>query len=137
MKKFLAILLACVMVLSITVCSATAETTPAKKYTIGFSPYTLTNEYFTAVLNGVKAACDKLGCDMVYFDPQNDPTAQASQIDDMIASGINALIYIPYDSAGARTVLQTCRDKGVKVVNIDNVIQKDDYDLVDAIIAWV
>lgn len=135
MKKFLAILLACVMVLSITVCSATAETTTAKKYTIGFSPYTLTNEYFTAVLNGVKAACDKLGCDMIYFDPQNDPTAQASQIDDMIASGINALIYIPYDSAGARTVLQTCRDKGVKVINIDNVIQKDDYDLVDAIIA--
>jgi ribose transport system substrate-binding protein len=133
MKKFLAILLVCAMVLALPVVSASAET--QKKYTIGFSPYTLTNEYFTAVLNGVKTACDELGCDMLYFDPQNDPTAQASQIDDMIASGINALVYIPYDSAGARTVLQTCRDKGVKVINIDNVIGKDDYDLVDSIIA--
>lgn len=129
MKKFWAILLACMMVLSMTAVAG------AEGYTIGFSPYTLTNEYFTAVLNGVKTACEETGNQMIYFDPQNDPTAQASQIDDMIASGINALVYIPYDSAGARTVLQTCREKGVKVINIDNVIQKDDYDLVDAIIA--
>lgn len=132
MKRYLAILLACMMVLSLSSVAASAET---EKYTIGFSPYTLTNEYFTAVQNGVQIACDELGYELISFDPQNDPTAQASQIDDMIASGINALVYIPYDSAGARTVLQTCRDKGVKVVNIDNVIGEDDYDLVDAIIA--
>jgi ABC-type sugar transport system substrate-binding protein len=72
---------------------------------------------------------------LIYFDPQNDPTQQASQIDDMIASGIDALIYIPYDSAGAQTVLQTCKDAGVKVINIDNVITEDDYELVDGIIA--
>ena len=53
----------------------------------------------------------------------------------MIASGIDALIYIPYDSAGAQTVLQTCKDAGVKVINIDNVITEDDYELVDGIIA--
>lgn len=53
----------------------------------------------------------------------------------MIAAGIDALIYIPYDSAGAHTVLQTCKDAGVKVINIDNVITEDDYDLVDGIIA--
>ncbi|WP_368378762.1 substrate-binding domain-containing protein, partial [[Clostridium] symbiosum] len=41
----------------------------------------------------------------------------------------------PYDSAGAQTVLQTCKDAGVKVINVDNVIQEEDYDLVDGIIA--
>ena len=95
-------------------------------YTIGFSPYTLTNEYFTAVQTGVQTACDELGCEMISFDPQNDPTKQASQIEDMIASGIDALVYIPYDSAGAHTVLQTCRDAGVKVINVDNA-QLADY----------
>lgn len=104
-------------------------------YTIGFSPYTLTNEYFTAVLAGVQKASDELGCELIYFDPQNDPTKQASQIDDMIASGIDALVYIPYDSAGAQTVLQACRDKGVKVINVDNVIKEEDYSLVHGIIA--
>lgn len=104
-------------------------------YTIGYSPYTLKNEYFTAVLNGVQTACDELGCELIYFDPQNDPTKQASQIDDMIASGIDALIYLPYDAGGARTVLQTCRDAGVKVINIDTVVTEADYDLVDGILA--
>ena len=147
MKKFLSVILAGIMVLSVAACSSTATTEETEEggeettaegdgtYTIGFSPYTLTNEYFTAVLDGVQTACDELGCELIYFDPQNDPTQQASQIDDMIAAGIDALVYIPYDSAGAHTVLQTCKDAGVKVINIDNVITEDDYDLVDAIIA--
>ncbi len=131
MKKTLSIILA-LAILSIAVTGVFAQ---GENYTIGFSPYTLTNEYFTAVQNGVETACKEIGCEVISFDPQNDPTAQSTQIDDMIASGIDALVYIPYDSAGARTVLQTCRDAGVKVINIDNVIQEADYDLVDGIIA--
>lgn len=118
-----------------TAAEQTKSGTKGAGYTIGFSPYTLTNEYFTAVLNGVQTACKDLDCQLIYFDPQNDPTKQASQIDDMIASGIKALVYIPYDSAGAQTVLQSCKAAGVKVINIDNVVQKDDESLVDGIIA--
>lgn len=164
MKKVLAIGLVGVMMVSMTACggdSSEESAAPAEEaapadaaeeaaeavenavgdgakeggYMIGYSPYTLKNEYFTAVLNGVQTACDELGCELVYFDPQNDPTKQASQIDDMIASGIDALIYLPYDAGGARTVLQTCRDAGVKVINIDNVVTEADYDLVDGILA--
>lgn len=160
MKKLLSVILAGAMALSMTACqsskpaettAAPAETTKAEVaeavteavsekakeggYTIGFSPYTLTNEYFTAVLSGVQKACEELGCELIYFDPQNDPTKQASQIDDMIASGIDALVYIPYDSAGAQTVLQACKDKDIKVINVDNVIKEEDYGLVDGIVA--
>lgn len=102
----------------------TVGTEGGSGYTIGFSPYTLTNEYFTAVLNGCQTACDELGCELIYYDPQNDPTKQADQINDMIAAGIDALVYIPYDSAGAQTVLQACKDAGVKVINIDNVVAR-------------
>ncbi len=106
-----------------------------KTYTIGFEPYTLTNEYFTAVLNGVQIACEETGCELIYYDPQSDPTKQASQVDDMIAAGIDAIIYLPYDSASCRTVLQNLKDNDVTVVNIDTVVEEGDYDLVDAIIA--
>lgn len=139
-KKFIAALLTGAMALSMVAGAATVMADDAKedsgeKYTIGFSPYTLTNEYFTAVLDGVQQACDETGSELLYFDPQNDPTQQASQIDDMIASGIDALVYIPYDSAGAKTVLENCKKADVKVINVDNVITEDDYDLVDGIIA--
>lgn len=163
MKKILCLLLVCAMALSLIGCGSSskdeekkgtdnpagdkktedkADNTDKKddadkedSITIGFSPYTLTNEYFSAVLNGVQTACDELGYELIYFDPQNDPTKQATQIDDMIASGIDALVYIPYDSTGAHTVLETCREAGVKVINIDAVVTEDDYDLVDSIIA--
>lgn len=138
-KKIITALLASAMVVSMVSTNVVMaeETTESsgESYTIGFSPYTLTNEYFTAVLDGVQKACDETGSELIYFDPQNDPTQQASQIDDMIASGIDALVYIPYDSAGANTVLQTCKDNDVKVINVDNVITEEDYDLVDGIIA--
>lgn len=86
MKKFLSVILAGIMVLSVAACSSTTTTEETEEggeettaegdgtYTIGFSPYTLTNEYFTAVLDGVQKACDELGCELIYFDPQNDPT---------------------------------------------------------------
>lgn len=161
MKKILSLLLVCVLALSLIGCGGSKKDEKGsenqgggkktesiqndtskddnkgkdEKITIGFSPYTLTNEYFTAVLNGIQTACDELGFELIYFDPQNDPVKQATQIDDMIARGIDALIYIPYDSSGARTVLEACRDAGVKVINIDAPVTEDDYDLVDSIIA--
>ena len=131
MRKAASIMLAVAMVLGLTACSgggeaatattqaAATEGTTAKAaadavteavgseasaegYTIGFSPYTLTNEYFVAVLDGVQRACEELGCELIYFDAQNDPTQQATQIDDMIASGIDALVYIPYEDVYKR-----------------------------------
>jgi ribose transport system substrate-binding protein len=105
------------------------------KIKIGFSPYTLKNEYFTAVQKGVERACNEFGFELITQDPQSSETTQATQIENMIAQGIKALVYIPQNSKGARSVLQYCRDNGVKVINIDNVVIKDDHDLVDAIIA--
>ena len=131
MKK---ILTAAIFAAALTVAAgitAMAEET----YTIGFEPYTLTNEYFTAVLNGVQIACEETGCELIYYDPQSDPTKQASQVSDMIAAGIDAIIYLPYDSASCRTTLQELKDNDVVVINIDTVVEEGDYDLVDAIIA--
>jgi len=155
MKKFLSVLLAMTMVLSLAACGGSKtetttdtpaqeaeETTTAAETTasgdtikIGFSPYTLANEYFSAVEAGVKEACDELGYEMISNDPQSDSTVQAKQIDDMIAQGISGLVYIPNDSKNCRAVLQACKDAGVFVINVDNVITEDDYDVVDGIIA--
>ena len=149
MKKFLSSILALAMILTFTACSGSTNSTGSSKadsaakssgsdsndVTIGFSPYTLTNEYFTAVLKGVQAGCKKEGYKLLYYDPQNNATTQTTQIEDMISRGIKTLIYIPLDSSGARTICQECKKAGVKVINIDNVVQKNDYDVVNAIIA--
>ncbi len=156
MKQMISMLVVCAMVFAMVGCGSDEDTSSADTTTdtseevaeetvveeesgeaikIGFSPYTLTNEYFSAVEAGVQAACDELGWEMISNDPQSDSTVQAQQIDDMIAQGITGLIYIPNDSQNVISVLQACQDAGVYVINVDNVIQEDDYDLVSAIIA--
>lgn len=150
-KKILSMLLAAAMVLSMVGCGSSGdekkeEDTPKteteekdkggdEKIKIGYSPYTMTNEYFSAILDGLQSKCDELGMELIYYDPQNDPTTQSKQIDDMISMGIEALVYIPYDFSGARNVCQTLKDAGVYVVNADAVVAEDDYDVVDAIVA--
>lgn len=131
MKRLLGILLLLALALGMYP-TALAE---AEEIVIGFSPPTLTNEYFSAVKGAIDETCEKLGIKMISYDPQGDATVQAMQIDDMISMGIQALVYIPVDSAGGRTVMQSCKDAGVYVVNIDNVVIEEDYDLCDAIIA--
>lgn len=131
MKRILSIVLVLAMALAVCATASSEE----KKYTIGFEPYTLTNEYFSAVQDGFMRACAKYGVEPIALDPQNDPTTQASQIDDMIARGVDAIVYLPYDSSSCRTVLQTMRDNNVICINIDTVVEEGDYDLVNAIIS--
>ncbi len=102
---------------------------------IGYSPMTLVNEYFSAVEDAIQEVCDENGATLITYDPQMDATKQATQIEDMISMGIQALVYIPVDSAGGRTIMQECKDAGIYVVNIDNLVIEDDSDVVDCKIA--
>lgn len=96
---------------------------------------TMVNPYFSAVGSAIEEVVAENGAELVKFDPQMDASVQAAQIDDMISMGIKALLFIPVDSAGSRNIMQACKDAGVYVVNIDNVVNENDYDVVDAIVA--
>lgn len=124
------------MAIMVTMCmNATAEEEKKDGLVIGFSPMTQVNEYFSAVEGAIQEVCDENGATLITYDPQMDATKQATQIEDMISMGIQALIYIPVDSAGSRTIMQECQDAGVHVVNVDNLVIKEDYDVVDCVIA--
>lgn len=113
----------------------TAESGTEEKVLIGYSPMTMVNPYFSAVGSAIEEVVAEHGAELVKFDPQMDASVQAAQIDDMISMGIKALLFIPVDSAGSRNIMQACKDAGVYVVNIDNVVNENDYDVVDAIVA--
>lgn len=121
--------------MALTLAAGMSMTVGAEEMVIGFSPMTLVNEYFSAVEGAIQEVCEENDVKLITYDPQGDATKQATQIEDMISMGIQALVYIPVDSAGGRTIMQACQDAGVKVVNIDNLIIEDDYDVVDSMIA--
>lgn len=113
----------------------TAVSAEEEAIKIGYSPYTLTNEYFSAIQQGLQEKCDELGMELITYDPQNDATTQAQQIEDMITQGVQAVVYLPVDFRGARSVAENCQENGVYVVNADAIVEEEDYDVVDAIVA--
>ena len=157
-KKFLAIVmsLSMVMGLALTGCaSTTAATTAAattaaattvadasaavttasgdKTYTIGYAPTTMNNAFWLALLDGVKEVASANGVEIVTIDPQNDQSKMNDQIGDLIASGIDALLVAPMDSAGIKPALEACKAVGIPVINFDTPVV--DKDLVASIIA--
>lgn len=102
--------------------------------TIGFSPITMNNPYWQAVLEGIQSAADKSGkkISIQQTDPQNDQTKQNDQIGDLIASQVDAIIMSPYDSTGIQPALQAAADANIPVINVDQAVT--DTSLVKTII---
>jgi ribose transport system substrate-binding protein len=101
--------------------------------TIGYAPTTMNNPFWLAVLDGVKSVLEPQGVRIVTIDPQNDQSRMNDQINDLLVSGIDALLVAPFDSTGVRPALLACNEKGVPVINFDTPVV--DKNLVKSIIA--
>lgn len=56
---------------------------------------------------------------MITVDAKGDAATQVSQIQDLIAQNIDALIYIPAGATAAAVPVKAARAAGIPVVNID------------------
>jgi ribose transport system substrate-binding protein len=101
--------------------------------TIGYAPTTMNNPFWLAVLDGVKSVLEPQGVKFVTIDPQNDQSRMNDQINDLLVSGIDALLVAPFDSTGVRPALLACNEKGVPVINFDTPVVNTD--LVKSIVA--
>jgi ribose transport system substrate-binding protein len=110
-----------------------AEKKSTNKIVIGYAPTTMNNPYWLAVLKGVKAVLDPKGIEIVTIDPQNDQSKMNDQINDLLISGVNAILIAPLDSTGVKPALEACANKKVPVVNFDTPVT--DVNLVATIIA--
>lgn len=148
MKKVIAMLLTLTMAVGLTACggskapeknetkqeapaeaeepSETEESTgneAAGSYKIGFSVKTLTNEPFQAfIADMIQTKVEESGCEFVLAttDSAEDVAQQVSQIEDMLVSGIDALIVNPLDSSAIIPALEKCKDAGVPVIMVDS-----------------
>ena len=93
MKKFLAILLAALMMLSV-LSFASAE---AKTYKVGVSIYQYTDNFMTLYRNEIEAYFKTLETDDMKFeitmaDGKNDMAEQSNQVDNFITQGMDVII---------------------------------------------
>lgn len=142
-KRILALVLALVMALALVACggggteeSGTPETTPAgeEKISIGLAMHNQTEDWAVQFANSFKAKAEALGAEVAMTDAASTPANQVSQIEDLVAQGIDVLVVLPADYTALGNALKTAKDAGVLVVNADSKVVDADQALVDCFV---
>ena len=143
-KKFLAMLLACVMMLALaTGCggkdaAAPADSAPADSgassdassdadsdtasdsgpYKIALIQQHQTNAFQIAVTEAAEAKAAELGAELKILSADQDAATQISQIEQCVTEGYQAILFEPVDPDGLRDAAKNAADAGVVVINI-------------------
>lgn len=129
MKKI--ITLALVLVIGFTL-FAQGASDKAKAPEIAFSLKTITNDAFQkAIADSVEAAAKAAGAKftLVTAGQQTAVSTQVSQVEDLIAKGIDGIVLSPMDSKAVIPVLKKAKDAGIPVVLVDQTIEDGNEDL--------
>ncbi|MGC2783016.1 MAG: substrate-binding domain-containing protein [Roseiarcus sp.] len=89
---------------------------------VGVAMYTLSAPYFAAQVAAAVDEAKKAGCEVSQSDGQNDMNKQISDVEDMVAKGVNLLILNPRDPEGLVAAADAATKAGVKVVVMDSSI---------------
>lgn len=150
MKKLVTMMLTLAMVLSLAACGAAGGTQEATdpaagednsssavttvktdtdtemveaqdSYTIAMIYQDLSQEfniYFQEVLS---TRCKEAGITLVEFDGKSDTETQLNQCENAISSGVDALLFIPFDKDGAAPIIDNCNEAGIPVICCNNI----------------
>lgn len=109
------------------------EDAEEEAHRIGFSVIDMENPYFITLESAVKEIFDESeNYELITKDPGTDPELQASQIEEMVDMGIDAIILSPVDWEAITPSLEMLKKAGIKIINVDTQVKEMDY--VDAYI---
>ena len=102
--------------------SSSASTAP-KAMNIAYLSFAVDNTYDAPMLAAAQAVASTDGATLKVFDANNNPQTQFDQLQTVISSGqYNGIITQPIVSTGLVTLVQQAIAKGMKVVNMDQIL---------------
>ena len=120
------------MVIAVAACSSSSSaSTPtsssappaAKPLNIAYLSFAVENSYDAPMLAAAEAVASVNNATVKVFDANNSSQTQYSQLQDVIASGqYNGIILQPIFGTGLISLVQQAIAKGIKVVNMDQVL---------------
>jgi len=107
--------------------STSATTGNSNNYTIGIAIKTLSNSYFREIAYGIIEGCQDLGMQykLTTNENDNDLAGQIQNCEDMLNSGINALIITPQNTDGIAPLIEEYAAKNVPVIVVDTAANSD------------
>ena len=125
MRKILSLVLALMLIAAMTV-PALAE----KPISIGVVYKQTGNPFFEAAVKGFTEAQGELGFEFVHNGPADSSNeGQIQIIEGYIQQGVDAIAISANDAAGVVSVLESAKEKGIKVVSWDSKVNAEGRDL--------
>lgn len=147
MKKGIVALLVCTMIFAMVGCGAksadtaekpaetteaeTSESVEGEKYEIAFSLKTVTNDDFQqGIANAIQKNVENAGhtFTLVTAGDETAVATQVTQIEDLIAKKVDAIIVNPMDANAVVPALQKAKEAGIAVVLVDSTIAEGNED---------
>lgn len=125
MKKnsVLGLLMTAALAVSLSACSTTAEPTADAEeegLLIGLV-IPQADKYFEGIEEGLQAAVDADGGELIVLNSENDAAKEATNVQNLITRGVDAVIIQPANSAaGSIATMETVRDAGIALVCFGN-----------------
>ena len=91
----------------------------AEKITLGLSISTLNNPFFVTLRDAANGQARELDVDLVVVDAQDDPAKEATNIEDLIQQGVDAILVNPTDGDAVVPSIQKANAAGIPVFTID------------------
>jgi ribose transport system substrate-binding protein len=133
MKKALFFGFSLVMVLlMVTACSGKKEggakatgpkNRPLNQLTVGFAQMENNISWRIAETNSMRDEAAKHGVKLIYADAQSDTAKQASDVEDMVAQGVDYIVLPPREEEGLTPALKAAQQAGIPVILIDRGVK--------------
>lgn len=129
MKKFVAMLLALVMVLSLVACGNSAKPGKDEGYKIAIVPKMTSIAWFERMEAGIKEYNTAHGTNY-FYGGSSDGAGQAAYVEGLLAQDYDAICVVPFDTEALEPILQKAREQGIVVITHEAAGMKNiDYDV--------
>jgi len=91
----------------------------AKKYTIGFDAFNVVFTWMKFAHDALVEEAEKLGVELIVLDAENDASKQASNMEDLVALGVDGIIANPIDVDSLSPAIDKAAADGVAVATFD------------------
>ena len=126
MKKFFALLLSLLMVLSLAACTNSGGNDKKDGDLVGVAMPTKDLQRWNQDGDNMKAQLEKAGYKVDLQYGANDIPTQVSQLENMIANGAKVLVIASIDGNSLGTVLAQAKEKKIPVIAYDRLIMNTD-----------
>jgi ribose transport system substrate-binding protein len=125
MFVIISLLLIALLATGCTAPTPTPEAAADRELVVGWSGAPLLDDFQFQLRDGIMGKAEELGVRVIHIEHDNDPTKQASDIEDLLAQNVDALLIAAANADAVVPSIDQAVERGVPVFTIDNAANSD------------